>query len=254
MSTYKHIQVQIPNLPKKNIFCVHWALLVDCVVLRVQYCNIGVGLPHLLTCLSSDPGSWDPEEAHKHEQRNRSSVQPGVNWQLTVTIIMSKCEMKAAWILSQHFLTGKMSNDIYAHIHTVWVQNFVGLNLAFCSNIKFFEGFNFRGFFMGVITPPFSGLVVWWYLWISEQVMAKENNTRSSSSVVSGWTKVMNFLPSDGMCSCMVSQKFHRDYFLQFGWCPQKPRNLITLGNLYPYGIHTDMTDHITLLHILHTE
>ena len=44
---------------------------------------------------------------------------------------------------------------------------------------------------MGVITAPFSGLVVRWYSWISEQVMAKENNTWSFSSVVSGWTKVM---------------------------------------------------------------
>ena len=43
---------------------------------------------------------------------------------------------------------------------------------------------------MGVITTPFSGLVVQWYSWISEQVMAKENNTQSFSSVVSGWTKV----------------------------------------------------------------
>ena len=44
---------------------------------------------------------------------------------------------------------------------------------------------------MGVITTPFSGLVVQRYSWISEQVMAKENNTRICSSVVSGWTKVM---------------------------------------------------------------
>ena len=55
---------------------------------------------------------------------------------------------------------------------------------------KIFEGFYFRGFVMGVITTPFSGLVVRWYLWISEQVMAKENNVRSLSSVVSIWTKV----------------------------------------------------------------
>ena len=30
---------------------------------------------------------------------------------------------------------------------------------------------------MGVITMPFSRLVVRWYSWISDQVMAKENNT-----------------------------------------------------------------------------
>ena len=45
-------------------------------------------------------------------------------------------------------------------------------------------------FVKGVITTLFSGLVVCWYSWISEQVMAKENNTHSLSSVVSGWTKV----------------------------------------------------------------
>ena len=37
---------------------------------------------------------------------------------------------------------------------------------------------------MGVITMP-------WYSWISEQVMAKETNTRSFSSVVSGGTELM---------------------------------------------------------------
>ena len=43
---------------------------------------------------------------------------------------------------------------------------------------------------MGVITMPFSRLAVRWYSWISEQVMAKENNTQSFSSVVGGWMKV----------------------------------------------------------------
>ena len=43
---------------------------------------------------------------------------------------------------------------------------------------------------MGVIATSFSGLVVQWYSWISEQVMAKENNTQSFSPVVSGWMKV----------------------------------------------------------------
>ena len=33
-----------------------------------------------------------------------------------------------------------------------------------------------------------------------------------------------------------LTKKFRRDYFSQFGWHPRKPRNLITLGNLYPYG------------------
>ena len=83
-----------------------------------------------------------------------------------------------------------------------------------------FEGVNFRRFVMGVITTPFSGLVVQWYLWISEQVMVKENNTRSFSSVVSGWTKVTKerhselVLPSPWpatarVCVGIVSQKFH---------------------------------------------
>ena len=73
---------------------------------------------------------------------------------------------------------------------------------------------------MGVITMLFSGLVVRWYSWISEQVMAKENNTWSFSSVVSGWTKVTKerhfracfamALPCDGACSCVgvASQNF----------------------------------------------
>ena len=43
---------------------------------------------------------------------------------------------------------------------------------------------------MGVITMPFSGLVVRWYSWVIEQVMAKENTTPSFSSVFSGWMKV----------------------------------------------------------------
>ena len=53
----------------------------------------------------------------------------------------------------------------------------------------------------------------------------------------------MLVLPSDGACSCMgiASQNFWRDYFSRFGWCPRKPRNLITVGNLYPYGILLDL-------------
>ena len=43
---------------------------------------------------------------------------------------------------------------------------------------------------MAVVTTPFFGLVVRWYSWISEQVMVKENNTQSFSSVVSNWTKI----------------------------------------------------------------
>ena len=57
---------------------------------------------------------------------------------------------------------------------------------------------------MGVITMPFSGLVVRWYSWISEQVMAKENNTRSFSPVVSGWTKVTKERHSQ---ACLAQQR-----------------------------------------------
>ena len=46
--------------------------------------------------------------------------------------------------------------------------------LRFCLLLNF-RRFNFRGFVMGVITMPFSGLVVRWHMWISEQVMTKEN-------------------------------------------------------------------------------
>ena len=44
-----------------------------------------------------------------------------------------------------------------------------------------FECFNFCRFVMGVIITLLSGLVMQWYPWISEQVMAKENNTESFS-------------------------------------------------------------------------
>ena len=43
------------------------------------------------------------------------------------------------------------------------------------------------------------------------------------------------------VCSCVgvASQKFCRDHFSWFGWCPPKPQNLITLRNLYPYSTWT---------------
>ena len=75
----------------------------------------------------------------------------------------------------------------------VWEQNFVRLKFCIFAETSLLlnvQRFNFRGFVMGVITMPFSGLVVQWYSWISEQKMAKENNTQSFSSVVSGWMKV----------------------------------------------------------------
>ena len=126
--------------------------------------------------------------------------------------------------------------------------------LHFCWNIfiiKFSKVLIFMDLlwtYMGVITTPFSALVVWWYWYsrISEQVMAMENNTWSFSSVFSGWTKVTKELHSR---ACFARRrrvflrghtrsltKFCRDYFSWFGWCPWKPPNLITLGNLYPYG------------------
>ena len=83
---------------------------------------------------------------------------------------------------------------------------------------------------MGVITTPFSGLVVQWYSWISEQVMAKENNTRSFSPVVSGWTKVQRsailelVLPSDGACSRVgvALQKISQGLFFAAWLVPSK--------------------------------
>ena len=92
---------------------------------------------------------------------------------------------------------------------------------------------------------PFSGLVVRWYSWISDQVMAKENNTRSFSLVVSGWTKVTKERHSR---ACLAQRwrvflrgrsltKFRWDYISQFGWYPWKPWNLNTLWSLYPYSI-----------------
>ena len=70
--------------------------------------------------------------------------------------------------------------------------NFVELKFCIFAETSLFKGFNFHGFVTGVITMPFSRLVVQWYLWINEQVMAKENNTWSSFLVVSGWTNVTN--------------------------------------------------------------
>ena len=73
--------------------------------------------------------------------------------------------------------------------------NFVGLKFCVFAETSLlfnFKGFNFHGFVVGVITMPFSGLVVRWYSWINEQVMAKENNTWSFSSVFSGWMNVTN--------------------------------------------------------------
>ena len=55
--------------------------------------------------------------------------------------------------------------------------NFVGLKFCIFAETSLFKDFNFHGFVTGVITAPFSRLVVRWYLWINEQVMAKENNS-----------------------------------------------------------------------------
>ena len=76
------------------------------------------------------------------------------------------------------------------------------------------------------------GSVVRWYSWISEQVMVKENNTRSFSSVVSGWTEVTKKSHSRA-CHAQRRRlflhgrsltKFRQDYFSRFGWCSRKPR------------------------------
>ena len=62
---------------------------------------------------------------------------------------------------------------------------------------------------MGVITKPFSGLVVRWYLWISEQVMAKENNTQSFSSVVMQWLDESNEGTPFSSLSCLETARVH---------------------------------------------
>ena len=41
-------------------------------------------------------GFRNPEEAHKHKQRNMSSARPGVNWQSTITFTMSRSKRKAS--------------------------------------------------------------------------------------------------------------------------------------------------------------
>ena len=107
---------------------------------------------------------------------------------------------------------------------------------------------------MGVITMPFSGLAVQWYSWISEQVIVKKNNTRSFSPVVSGWTKVMKERHSRAclaqrrhvfLCGRSSTKIFAGIIFLQFGWCPRKQRNLITLENLCPYGIYMYFSEEV---------
>ena len=80
---------------------------------------------------------------------------------------------------------------------------------------------------MGVITMPFSRLVVRWYSWISEQVMAKENNTRSFSPVVSGWTKVTKERHSRAclaqqQCVGVASQKILSGLFFVVWLVPSK--------------------------------
>ena len=79
--------------------------------------------------------------------------------------------------------------------------------------------------------------------------MVKENSAQSFSSVISGWTKVTKERHSRAhlaqrrrmfLCGCSLT-KISPGLFSRFGWCPQKLRNLITLGSSYPYGICYEM-------------
>ena len=88
-------------------------------------------------------------------------------------------------------------------------------------------------------------LVVRWYLWISEQVMAKENNTlqwldKSTCNERAPFSS-LSCSAMAHFCVGVASQKFCRDYFSLFDWCPQNPQKLITLRNLYPYGSGLEM-------------
>ena len=56
---------------------------------------------------------------------------------------------------------------------------------------------------MGVITTPFSRLVVRWYLWISEQVMTKEATQRVS--LQGQWLNESNEGASFSSLSCPVT-------------------------------------------------
>ena len=132
--------------------------------------------------------------------------------------------------------------------YTVWVQNFVRLKFPFLLKhlyYKIFEGFNFCGFVMGVITAPFSDYSC--AMVLVDQWTSDGEGKQHTEFLFSGqWldeskrkSAILELvLPRDGACSCVgvASQKFHQDYFSQFGWWPRKPRNLNTLRNLYPYG------------------
>ena len=111
---------------------------------------------------------------------------------------------------------------------------------------------------MDVITTPFSGLVVQWYSWISEQVMAKANNTWSFSPVVSGWTKVQRsailelVLPSNGACSCVgvALQKISQGLFFAVWLVPSKtvkfnyPRKFVPIRYLRFVGKGNLLCEH----------
>ena len=67
------------------------------------------------TCVCTQ-GPRDSEGAHKCKQRNRSSAQPGVKRQSSVTFTMFKCEKKASWAL---FWPGRCQMAIFCkNTHT----------------------------------------------------------------------------------------------------------------------------------------
>ena len=84
---------------------------------------------------------------------------------------------------------------------------------------------------MGVITMPFSVLVVQCYSWIR-----KTTHGVSLGWSMHGWMKV-HVTKKCHSQACLVQRWWARPDKDFVGCCPQKLQNLITLGNLYPYGI-----------------
>ena len=75
--------------------------------------------------------------------------------------------------------------------YTVWVQHFVGLKFPFLLKhlyYKIFEGFNFCGFVVGVITAPFSDYSCATVL--VDQWTSDGEGKQHTEFLFSGWTKV----------------------------------------------------------------
>ena len=108
---------------------------------------------------------------------------------------------------------------------------------------------------MGVITTPFSNYSC--VIVLVDQWASDSEGKQHREFLFSGqWLDEINegapfsslsCLASSHSCVGVASQRFLRDYFSRFGWCPRKPWNLITLGNLYPYGTHMILWPSVTL-------